>query len=233
MTAPKNPAGSGSKIWIIAIVLVVVAGVVAVIAARGSGGDEVEGQTGSVQVGSSGGEGSTTEGTGSDTTEGDGGAAALPAYDATLATDPAVGTTIPTVTGTTFDGEELTISPDDGKAKIILFVAHWCPHCQREIPRLVEHLADNPLPDDVELITVSTSVEPSGDNYPPQEWLDREGWTAPTIADDEDSTIAATYGLSAFPYFVAVDAEGKVVARSTGELTTDQFDEIVAQAQGS
>lgn len=98
---------------------------------------------------------------------------------------------------------------------------------------LAEHLAENPLPDDVELITVSTSVEPSGGNYPPEAWLDREGWEAPTIADDEDSTIAATFGLSAFPYFVAVDADGKVVARATGELTADQFDAVVAQAQGS
>jgi hypothetical protein len=52
------------------------------------------------------------------------------------------------------------------------------------------------------------------------------------IADDEAGTAATTFGLSAFPYFVAVDADGTVVARASGELTTDQFDDVVALAQG-
>ena len=139
--------------------------------------------------------------------------------------------TIPTVTGKDFDGNDLTISGDDGKAKIIVFVAHWCPHCQREVPLLKEHLDDVPMPDDVELLTVSTSVKPGAENYPPQEWLDEEGWSAPVLADDDTSTVAQAYGLSSFPYFVVVDADGKVVARASGEISTDQFDEAVAAAQ--
>ncbi len=232
MTTVTPPSSNGSKIWIAAIVLVVVAGVIAVLAARGGDGDdEVTGQTGTVQVGD---DASTTTGDGgsTDSTTASAPADALPKYDATLADDPAIGTTIPTVTGTTFAGDELTIAPD-GTAKVLLFVAHWCPHCQREVPMLKEHLDDTPMPDDVELITISTSVEPSADNYPPQEWLEGIGWEVPTIADDEASTIASTFGLSAFPYFVAVDADGKVVARATGEITAEQFDQVVAQAQGS
>jgi cytochrome c biogenesis protein CcmG/thiol:disulfide interchange protein DsbE len=234
MTAPSpNPPkapGNGSKIWIAAIALVLVAGIVAIIAARGSGDDEVDGQTGSVQVGDA----TTTSGAGAGATETTDAAAAdqLPEYDATLEADPAIGMTIPTVTGTTFEGDELTIAPD-GTAKILLFVAHWCPHCQREVPMLKAHLDDVPMPDDVELVTISTSVEPSADNYPPEGWLADEGWEVPTIADDEASTIARTFGLSAFPYFVAVDADGKVVARASGELSAEEFDAVVAQAQGS
>ena len=34
-----------------------------------------------------------------------------------------------------FDGDDITIGADDGTAKVILFVAHWCPHCQAEVPR--------------------------------------------------------------------------------------------------
>ena len=36
--------------------------------------------------------------------------------------------------------------PTDGKAKAIFFVAHWCPHCQAEIPRLSEWLKTHGLP---------------------------------------------------------------------------------------
>ncbi len=231
MTSPKNPGASsssnGALIWIGIGAVIVILGIAAIFLARGDSSDDpVEGQTGSVQVGDGS---STTDGS----TPGEsGGTTGLPVYDAALAEDPAVGMTIPTITGTDFDGNDITISGDDGQAKVILFVTHWCPHCQREIPRLKEHLDDVPMPDDVELLTVSTSVQPSAENYPPQEWLDEEGWSAPVLADDEASSAAQAFGLSSFPYFVVVDADGKVVARASGELSTDEFDAAVAAAQG-
>lgn len=144
-------------------------------------------------------------------------------------TDSARGCTIPTAEGVDLAGEDLTIGPD-GTAKLIVFVAHWCPHCQAEVPRIVEHLVDTPMPADVELLAVSTSANPSAPNYPADAWLDEEGWTAPTL-DDVDNSVAQQFGLSAFPFFVAVDAEGTVVARGSGELTMDQFDTLVEAAR--
>jgi len=113
-----------------------------------------------------------------------------------------------------------------------MVVAHWCPHCQAEVPVVMDHLADTPMPDDVELVMVSTSVKAEADNYPPEQWLDAEGWTGPVLADSAESTGAAALGVGGFPYFVAVDADGKVVARTSGEITMDQFDQLVAAAQG-
>src|SRR5690606_35798431 len=49
------------------------------------------------------------------------------------APDPAVGMTMPTLRGASQDGEAMTIGPD-GPAKIIVYLAHWCPHCQAEVP---------------------------------------------------------------------------------------------------
>ena len=57
--------------------------------------------------------------------------------------DAAIGQTIPTVSGKTLDGDAITIGPDGG-AKVIVFVAHWCPHCQAEVPEIVSHLKDTP-----------------------------------------------------------------------------------------
>jgi thiol-disulfide isomerase/thioredoxin len=232
VTTPKKSgppsSSSGSAVWIGVGVVIVVLGVIAVLLASGSGDDEpVANQTGEVSVGDS----STTTGGDGSAEEPGAVAGALPEYDATLETDPAVGTVIPTVTGQDFDGNDLTIAGDDGQAKVIVFVAHWCPHCQKEVPLLKEHLDGQPMPDDVELLTVSTSVQPGAENYPPQEWLDEEGWAAPVLADDETGTVARAFGLSSFPYFVAVDADGTVVERASGELTTDQFDALVEAAQ--
>ncbi|MCB1040987.1 MAG: TlpA disulfide reductase family protein [Acidimicrobiales bacterium] len=217
-TAPASPAATGGatgrrpkarRVRTAALLATVAAALVALLVGCGS------------DSGASG-DGTTTAATA------DG---SLPKFDATVADDPAVGTTIPTVTGDTFDGDSVTIEAD-GKAKLLMFVAHWCPHCQREVPLLKAYLDDNPMPDDVELITISTNVAANAVNYPPQEWLEREGWQATTIQDDDKSSIAAKFGLTSFPYFVAVDADGKVVQRTSGEISTDEFEALIAAAQG-
>ena len=138
--------------------------------------------------------------------------------------DPAVGMTIPEVTA---PGGDISL---DGKAKVLMFLAHWCPHCQAEVPLVQDWVDAGNLPADVELISVSTSIDPNRPNYPPDAWLEREGWTAPVI-EDEGGTVANAYGLPAFPFWVFVNADGTVAGRLTGELTMDQLDQIVASLQ--
>jgi thiol-disulfide isomerase/thioredoxin len=146
--------------------------------------------------------------------------------------DPAIGQAVPMLEGVGFDGLPVTISPDRGPM-VVVFVAHWCPHCQNEVPRLTEHLDANSLPDGVSLLTVSTSASPDRPNYPPSAWLAREGWPGEVMVDSSDGLAAQAFGLSAFPYFVAVDADGQVVARTSGEISTEQFDQLVALALGT
>ncbi|MEW6475298.1 MAG: TlpA disulfide reductase family protein [Actinomycetota bacterium] len=146
--------------------------------------------------------------------------------------DPAIGKTIPEVRGQSFDGTPVEIS-NDGRAKLILFVAHWCPHCQKEIPLLADWLKSNQLPSGVDLYTVSTGVSSNNPNYPPSEWLEEEGWTAKTLADSGDQEAADAFGLGSYPYFVAVDGSGKVVARTSGELSTDEFEALAKKAVGN
>ena len=143
--------------------------------------------------------------------------------------DAAVGQPIPEVRGSSFDGSALAITRD-GKAKVLVFVAHWCPHCQKEVPLLSAYLPTHPMPSNVSLLTVSTSVSADRLNYPPSAWLADEHWPAPVIADSDQGAAANAFGLVSLPYFVAVDANGNVVARTSGEITTDQFDALVQQA---
>jgi thiol-disulfide isomerase/thioredoxin len=145
--------------------------------------------------------------------------------------DPAVGKEIPDLEGLSFDGEPVSITKD-GKPKLVLFVAHWCPHCQKEIPLLADYLKSTPV-QGVDLYTVSTSTDSNSPNYPPSAWLETEGWEVPTLADSDDKQAADAFGLSAFPFFVAVDASGKVVARTSGELTTEQFADLLDRARGT
>ena len=92
---------------------------------------------------------------------------------------------------------------------------------------------DGGLPTDVDLVTVSTAADERRPNYPPADWLASEGWTAPVLADDGGQTAAEAAGLTAFPFFVAVDADGDVVVRASGELTPAQLDGIAAEISGA
>ena len=146
------------------------------------------------------------------------------------ADDPAVGQPAPVVSGETFAGDALSI-PGDGPA-VVVFLAHWCPHCQREVPFLVKHFEENGMPEGVDVLAVTTSVDESAPNYPPSEWLEREQWDIPTLYDDEDDSAARAFGLSGFPFFVAIDADGNVVARTSGELEAPQVEALLDAARG-
>ena len=152
----------------------------------------------------------------------------LPGFDPRAA-DMARGMLAPEVSGLTLTGEEVTVGAP-GKAQVVVFLAHWCPHCQAEVPRIVSHLASNPLPGDVQVYGIATSTAENRPNYPPSEWLEREEWTFPTL-DDATNSAQMHYGLSAFPFFAAIDAEGVVVARGSGELSAEQFDTLVEAAR--
>jgi cytochrome c biogenesis protein CcmG/thiol:disulfide interchange protein DsbE len=149
----------------------------------------------------------------------------LPPY-AEGADDPAIGQPAPTVEGASFDGTPVSLEAD-GQPKLILFLAHWCPHCQREVPVVQAWIDANGMPEGVDLISVATAIDPTRPNYPPDAWLARERWQPPVIVD-RDNQIAASYGLNAFPYWVAVAADGTVARRLTGELAPNQIESIIA-----
>ena len=129
--------------------------------------------------------------------------------------DPAVGSPAPGITG-----ETVSVSPGSNPT-IVLFLAHWCPHCQAEVPRLTDWVEANGMPEGIDVVAVATNSTPSQGNYPPSAWLEREEFPFPVIYDDEDSTAALAYGLSAFPFWVVLDSDGMVVDRFTGELPSE------------
>ena len=130
--------------------------------------------------------------------------------------DVALGRQAPEVSSVDFAGQPASIT-NDGTPKLILFLAHWCPHCQREVPALQAYFDANPIPEGVDFVSVATSNDVARPNYPPNAWLEREGWEQRVLLDDPIGTIASAYGLTAFPYYVMVDANGNVVQRITGE----------------
>ena len=145
-------------------------------------------------------------------------------------TDPAVGVLAPTLAGQSFDGTSVSIEPGDGQPYMVVFLAHWCPHCNAEIPRLVEWFESGRVPKNLRVVGVSTAVSAERPNYPPSEWITKTKWPWQTMADSADLTAASAYGVSGFPFFVIVGADGEVKVRRSGEVDIQTLEQIVETA---
>ena len=156
----------------------------------------------------------------------------LPIFDPTAAADPVVGLTAPSAVGADWEDNEVKIEAD-GRAKIVVFLAHWCPHCQAEVPVVQTWLDEGNLPVDVDMYSVVTSTDRLRPNWPPQDWLEEEGWTVPAIMDNEIGTIAVNYGMSGTPFYVVLDGDNNVIRRASGEIGTAGLNALVAEAQAA
>ena len=114
------------------------------------------------------------------------------------------------------------------KPYVLAFVAHWCIHCQREIPLFVRLNNENKIPKNIEVYAIATGTDTTRDNFPPSKWLSREEWPWTKVADDQAGTLVATMGSPGFPYVVYVNADGTIQARTSGEQTEET---IITNAQ--
>ncbi|MGI9648031.1 MAG: TlpA family protein disulfide reductase [Acidimicrobiia bacterium] len=148
--------------------------------------------------------------------------------------DAAIGQTAPVVNGSSFDGSEVNIEPS-GKFSVIMFLAHWCPHCRGEVEDLGPYFESSPPPDNVEVLSVSTGVRPAADNYPPSEWLTPDAWPVPVLIDTDDAAVSNAFGLNAFPFWVVLDPQGVVLGRNAGSLPQESVEalfENLAEREG-
>lgn len=124
----------------------------------------------------------------------------------------------PPLVGQDYEGNAVEVVPGTDGPLMLVFLAHWCPHCNEEIPVLQQWEAEGGVPDGLQIVGVSTAVAADRPNYPPGEWLVEKGWEWPVLADDGELTAANAYGLTAFPFLTFIDADGNVTARASGEL---------------
>ncbi len=139
--------------------------------------------------------------------------------------DTSLGLPAPGVSGKYFDG-----TPTDllvaGKPTMIVFAAHWCPHCNAEIP-IISGMINDGAAKGIDNVAVATSSDESKPNFPPETWLKgKMGWKWKTIADDKNNSLAAAYGVTGFPTMVFIGADGLVKARTSGEQPKEKLQEL-------
>jgi cytochrome c biogenesis protein CcmG/thiol:disulfide interchange protein DsbE len=144
--------------------------------------------------------------------------------------DAAVGLAAPVITGQQFDGADITIGGETEGPTMLVFLAHWCPHCNDEIPEIVKLRDQGDLPAELNIIGISTAVVEDRENYPPSEWIVDKDWTWPVLADTIDADAFQLYGGSGFPYTVMLNADGTVNARKSGSASAEQIKDWIDAA---
>ncbi len=203
---PTRPGGNRIAVILAGVAVVALAVTIAVLTVEGTGsGPTVEEIAGSPRI----------DGT------------PLPPATADPAEDTAVGTNAPMVTGAGFDGSQTVIAAP-GQPQLITFMAAWCPHCQEELPEVAQWLSDGRAPEGLAVVAVPTGLDATRPNWPPDAWFDRVGYPGPVLVDDAHGSVAEAYGLTGTPYWVGLDAEGRVVVRVAGRVGLDALDRIAS-----
>ena len=142
--------------------------------------------------------------------------------------DPAIGRKVPVVEGLDFAGNAVSLDvAAGGKPTIVVFLAHWCPHCNREVPRILELDADGGIPAAVRVVGVATGSRADQPNWPPSAWLETMGWKWERMADSETADAFMAYGGSSYPTMVFVNADGTVQNRVSGEQEVETLRGLV------
>jgi thiol-disulfide isomerase/thioredoxin len=133
----------------------------------------------------------------------------------------------PVARGISFDGSSATI-PATGKPSVVVFIAHWCAHCQRDVAAIAPVLARS-MPSDIAIMSVVTLTDPSLPNYPPSTWLKDKDWKPAVLLDDKNASVANAYGLQGTPLWVFIGKDGLVRFRVEGELGVSAFQQALAR----
>jgi peroxiredoxin len=122
-----------------------------------------------------------------------------------------IGQEAPEITLMTPEGKPFSLSSLRGKYVLVDFWASWCRPCRAENPNVVR-VYNKYKERGFEILGVS--LDRSKDAW--VKAIEKDGLTWPHISDLKfwQSAAAQTYGVSAIPYTVLVDPEGKIIAQN-------------------
>ena len=144
--------------------------------------------------------------------------------------DTETGKSVAVLKGYDLQGRPISIDPaGEGKATLVVFLAHWCQFCNREIPVLNKWRESGEVPTGLRVVGITTGSKADQANWPPSKWMTAMKWPFEVMADSEAQEAAAAYGVAGYPFMAFVGANGKITARTSGEVPVEQI-QIFANA---
>ena len=135
-------------------------------------------------------------------------------------TDGSIGRDLPVpdFTGTTLDGETLSLRDLRGRPVIVNFWGPSCVPCRAEFPLLIAKSAEHAA-DGMEIVGVLMGDPPE----PARAFAAEFGATWPTVID-EDGSIRSAYRVAARPQTYFIDGDGILRSIQIGEVIEKDFD---------
>jgi peroxiredoxin len=134
------------------------------------------------------------------------------------------GTTAPTFTLRTPQGDTVSLSDFRGKAVLLELFATWCPHCQAEAPHLAK-LAQQLQPKGVAFVSINADSENAASVFafhryfalPYPALLDQGTPAGSFTRQGASGPVTSAYKLGAYPTFYVITPDGKVAWAASGE----------------
>lgn len=144
---------------------------------------------------------------------------------------PAVGRIAPDFTLTTFTGEDITLSEQQGKVVVVNFWGSWCEPCKREMPAFQRYWES--APDDVMMIGVGGKQDPEDRS---RAFAEGFGITYPIGRDAggdgvASGSIATDYTVTFYPMTYIIGPNGVVSSLVIGEMDEDDLAAYVQKAR--
>ncbi len=137
-----------------------------------------------------------------------------------------VGSQAPDFTTEAVNGSNISLGNATGKeATILVFIASWCPHCNREAPILsdLEGKYEN-------LRLIMVGIDDHDNREKVQEFVTRYGIKGPVAYDP---SLGSTYQASGYPTIYVIDKNKKITAANSGEVPKYILEGWIEEALGS
>jgi len=141
---------------------------------------------------------------------------------------PLLGKPAPGLAGDSLlDGEAFDLRDEAGRWVLVNFFATWCEPCRKEHPELLRFSQDHRVTDDVRVVSVVFSDEPSD----VERYFRDNGGDWPVV-DDDEGRIVFNWSVSGVPESYRVDPDGIVRAKIVGGVDADKLEDLLRRAQG-
>ena len=133
-----------------------------------------------------------------------------------------LGLFLPGFTANTVDGGSVTVGGQEDQAKMLVFFATWCPHCQNEAPVMSELESQY---DGLRPVMIGMDVEDNPGKV--RDFVEDYDTSSPAVYEP---SLGQKYGVSGHPAAYASDGSAEEVGAHTGEAPREVYEGWIEEA---
>ena len=140
---------------------------------------------------------------------------------------PLIGPQVPTVVGTTIDGETFDLASFRGRWVLVNFFATWCTPCREEHPDLLAFDERHRAIGDARVVGIVFD----DDRDAIRQFREEKGGTWPMLEDPE-GRLAVAFGVARVPESFLIAPDGTVITKLVGGVRDADLERLLAEATG-